>query len=222
MFGQFVKLFQNIPPSSSTILPEWLLSTIDEAYFKMTSSDKGPVHLNVMVEEPFFQKEQSYSTYLNHISGWLSSNTPIKAILPTKTTLLNPAKQQLTLKNVIAVVGHIENSQDADLIATFCKDKQIPVLTECHSKLFGYTNTIHCVDLFLSNFNNQLVEDYTVLFFGHQLVSKTCIHFRGRPARSFAPGGPGSAGRRRSACRSRCSCRRSAARGRGPRRSARR
>lgn len=177
MFGQFVKLFQNIPPSSSSILPEWLLATIDEAYFKMTSSDKGPVHLNVMVEEPFFQKEQSYSTYLNHISGWLSSNTPIKVILPTKTTLLTPAKQQLTLKNVIAVVGHIENSQDADLIAAFCKDKQIPVLTECHSKLFGYPDTIHCVDLFLNNLNDQLGEDYTVLFFGHQLVSKTCIQF---------------------------------------------
>ena len=175
IFGHFVKLFQNIPSPTTSISPSWILATIDEAYYKMTTGDSAPVHLNLMFEEPFFNEEKSFKHYLSDISSWINSSNTLKNI-QTSTTTLNHTNKNYSFKNIIAVVGHISNTTDAKSIVSFCKSKHIPVITECHSKIFGIQNTIHCVDLFIDLFHKNVKSNYTVLFFGDQIISKKCLN----------------------------------------------
>ena len=83
IFGKYVHMFQNFPAPTTEISPQWLLSSIDEAYHQMTKPNQGPVHLNIMFHEQFFAKTQNFQSYLSSIDYWLNPFNHTKLSLNT-------------------------------------------------------------------------------------------------------------------------------------------
>ncbi len=177
MFGSFSKQFYTIPTPTESISPAWLIATVDEAIFQATMQNPAPVHINIMFDESFFDIERSFDSYLSPLHHWLNSTKSAKQLHPIKSTLNPMLPSTDVFNNVIAVVGEIASQDDAIAIAAYCSKHNIPILTECHSKLFGFKNTIHCVDLFFANFKKTTSEPYTVLLFGEHIISKQCLTF---------------------------------------------
>tara|TARA_A100001015_G_scaffold151515_2_gene167996 strand:+ start:7569 stop:9272 length:1704 start_codon:yes stop_codon:yes gene_type:complete len=175
IFGSYVKLFQTIPSPTDTISPKWLLATLDEAFFEMQTHDPAPVHLNFMFEEPFFNQSKSFDYYLKDIFEWKKSKKTFKHINPITPQLTADHKIEDSFENTLVLIGHINNDVDARLIYDFCESNKLPVLAECHSKLFGLEKIINHVDMFIDLFLKTNQSNYTILFFGEQLISKKCF-----------------------------------------------
>ena len=175
IFGKYVHMFQNFPAPTTEISPQWLLSSIDEAYHQMTKPNQGPVHLNIMFHEQFFAKTQNFQSYLSSIDYWLYQVQPYKTIPKHTQTLCESKSPIKSLNNTIALVAEISNESDALLIADFCQENQIIMLTECHSKLFGYKGSQHLIDLSIDQILKSNIEVDTILYFGEKIISKKAI-----------------------------------------------
>ncbi len=173
LFSAYVNKQYLIPPATTDISPEWLLATCDEAVQALEFPQKGPIQLNFMIREPFFNQLTSFNTYLHSISEWENSNMPFKLLSSTSIT---PKHNHLppSLNNCIAVIADIESSDIAHSIYEFCNHHDIPMFTECHSKLFGKSHTYQLIDAM----SHELIKDSYIpefiLFFGDHLISKSC------------------------------------------------
>ncbi|KAK6133984.1 hypothetical protein DH2020_032275 [Rehmannia glutinosa] len=87
-FGTFARQFFSLPPPTDDISAKLVLTTIDSAVFKATSSPNGPIHINCPFREPLGNSPRNWNR--NCISGldfWISNAEPFTNYIPLQQSL---------------------------------------------------------------------------------------------------------------------------------------
>ncbi|XWS64136.1 hypothetical protein CRYUN_Cryun06bG0160800 [Craigia yunnanensis] len=89
--GSFVRFFFSLPPPTNEIPARMVLTTLDSAVHRATSSPIGPVHINCPFREPLDYSPKSWkSSCLEGLDTWMSNAEPFtKYILVQHSYLCN-------------------------------------------------------------------------------------------------------------------------------------
>lgn len=184
IFGRFARWSINMPTPDLQIDPAYVLTTVDQAVFRATSSTAGPVHLNCMYREPLAPTEESgdWNEYLAPLKDWLGSREPYTAYTTPKG--VDPAElsqvSQLigSAKRGIIVVGPLTAWRDNTGIIRLASQLGMPIFADINSGLRHCGATADGVlchhDLFLRS--EKLCESLLpdcVLQFGGTPISKS-------------------------------------------------
>lgn len=76
-FGSFVRYFFNLPPPTDHIPARMVLTTLDSAVHRATSSPMGPVHINCPFREPLDGSPKKWTlSCLKGLATWMSTVEP--------------------------------------------------------------------------------------------------------------------------------------------------
>jgi 2-succinyl-5-enolpyruvyl-6-hydroxy-3-cyclohexene-1-carboxylate synthase len=78
VFGSYVRWQFDVPCPDEAIPASFVLTTVDQAVHRATSSPRGPVHLNLMFREPLapVPDGRDLRAYVRPLRAWLRSNDP--------------------------------------------------------------------------------------------------------------------------------------------------
>lgn len=78
LFGKYVKHFTDLPCPDLNIKPEFVLTTIDQAWYQAYRNPCGVVHVNCMFREPLapVQTQDNLKTYIRSLASWIKSGSP--------------------------------------------------------------------------------------------------------------------------------------------------
>jgi len=182
MFGNYVNWYFELPTPDANISPQFVLTTIDQAYFKSMHSPKGPVHINCMYREPFFSENE---LSLNDISSkWQKSGKPFTVYQDTKTNIL-PDSQLIekinTFDRGIIIAGKMDSHTDSEAVYKLAEKLKWPVFADISSGLRIRTNSELIIEHFdlalLSNSFKNSLEPEMVIQFGKRYVSKRLLTY---------------------------------------------
>jgi 2-succinyl-5-enolpyruvyl-6-hydroxy-3-cyclohexene-1-carboxylate synthase len=146
---------------------------VNEAIIQCVSYPKGPVHINVPLREPLYNKDQKDINYSDDIqiihANELFSTLSIES--------LNSIKSEWhTYKKKLLVVGQTELNQDlSEAIQKFCKAHQIPVIADIISNQHRIPDLISFQDLFLGQINESRLASLQpdlLISLGQSVISK--------------------------------------------------
>lgn len=116
IFGKYVTWAVDMPCPDLNIKPEYVLTTIGQAYHQSVSK-RGVVHINCMFREPLtpLEVKTDWSSYLKDLKKYFNSSLPFTQYVKSKSAL---DKEQLGLvahkirgiKQGVIVVGKVEAS----------------------------------------------------------------------------------------------------------------
>ena len=198
IFGDYVRWQVDVPCPTPEILPEMILTTVDQAVYRATRSPAGPVHLNCMFREPFLPDNldephphtdspsssilpERPRTYWNGISKWSQSGQPHTQYANSRVTIPPGAVDQISAlvakeSSGLLVVGRLPSEEDRLAVLNLMHKLRWPVYADITSGLrLGYpkANIIHYFDLLL--YHHESVETFApdvILQFGRSITSK--------------------------------------------------
>ncbi|KAK4479848.1 hypothetical protein RD792_015391 [Penstemon davidsonii] len=144
-YGTFVRQFISLPPPSDDISARLVLTTIDSAVFKATSSPYGPVHINCPFKEPLANSPRNWNhNCLNGLDSWFSSAEPFTSYFLLEHSLTSNhmhANMPEVLKlvqganNGILILGSIHKEDDMWAALLLAKHLRWPVVVDIQSGL---------------------------------------------------------------------------------------
>ena len=185
LFGNYPRWHFNLPTPTEDILPEAVLTTIDQMVYHSTRNSAGPVHLNCMFREPLEPTEYAYPPdYVAHIQPWQRGTQPFTAYQPPRLTsevvdsvahMLNGAQRGLL------AVGKLKSDDEREAVLQIINRLHWPVYADVNSglRLAGVgTHVIRHFDqqLLSPNFLERVKPD-TVLQLGGRITSKRYPQF---------------------------------------------
>jgi len=182
MFGNYVNWFFELPTPDANISPQFVLSTINQAYFKSMHSPKGPVHINCMFREPFFSENE---LPLNDISSNLKESIkPYTTFQFTENNILPDSdliKKINTFDRGIIIAGKMDNHSDSKAVYKLAEKLNWPVFADITSGLRIGTDSELIIEHFdlalLSNSFKNSLKPEMVIQFGKRFVSKRLQNF---------------------------------------------
>jgi len=191
IFGNYVKLFSNLPCPDINIMPEFILDTIDHAINECTKSPCGPVHINCQFRKPLEPVNSIIDKdYIKNIKKWQITDKPYaKYISDFKQMPDIHGDQHIsgiidsinsTNKGLISV-GTLNPNMETTEIIRLINRLNWPVyadvtsglrLTKCGSNIIR-----HFDQGILSSKFNRRVSPEVVLHFGGRITSKRFGHF---------------------------------------------
>ncbi len=185
-FGDYVRWQTDIPPADEKILPEFLLTTIDQAFYRTQSSPRGPVHLNIMFREPLITErpKKEPRSYLSNIASWRESRKPFTSYKPPFRTLAQEELKELasilnSTEQGLILAGTLSNERDRKTVNELAESLQWPLLPDITSGLrLGNTNScrIPYYDAILSS-KDFLLHPKVVLHVGGRVISKSLLRY---------------------------------------------
>ena len=175
IFGDYVRWYFEIPCPTPEILPEMILTTIDQGVYRALGRSSGPIHLNCLFREPFLPDDVIQITsankffrspslpkklpinYCQGISEWQMSNKPYtqyatsNALIP-ETTLGRISTLNKEHSNGLVVVGRLHCDEERSAILSLIEKLNWPVYADITSGLrlgHAQANSIHYFDLLL-------------------------------------------------------------------------
>ncbi|XWS69567.1 hypothetical protein CRYUN_Cryun04dG0190100 [Craigia yunnanensis] len=145
-FGSFVRFFFSLPPPTDEISARMVLTTLDSAVHRATSSPIGPVHINCPFREPLDYSPKSWkSSCLEGLDTWMSNAEPFtKYILVQHSYLCNNGthgqmkevleKIQRVIKGLL-LIGAICTEDEIWAVLLLAKNLQWPVVADILSGL---------------------------------------------------------------------------------------
>ncbi|OIV93706.1 hypothetical protein TanjilG_16557 [Lupinus angustifolius] len=103
-FGSFVRFFFNLPPPSDQIPARMVLTTLDSAVHRATSSPCGPVHINCPFREPLESSPIGWmSSCLKGLDFWRTNAEPFTKYIhmPLSQTCINGHGEIVEVLNLI-------------------------------------------------------------------------------------------------------------------------
>jgi len=182
MFGNYVNWFFELPTPDANISPQFVLSTINQAYFKSMHSPKGPVHINCMFREPFFSENE---LPLNDISSNLKESIkPYTTFQFTENNIL-PDSELIEKINKsergILIAGKMDNHSESKAVYKLAEKLNWPVFADITSGLRIGTDSELIIEHFdlalLSNSFKNSLKPEMVIQFGKRFVSKRLQNF---------------------------------------------
>jgi 2-succinyl-5-enolpyruvyl-6-hydroxy-3-cyclohexene-1-carboxylate synthase len=182
LFGKYVKWATDMPCPDTKINPEFVLTTIDQAWYQAVRS-RGVVHINCMFRQPLtlVQTSEDLKTYIKPLNRWLKSSRPYTDYVTGFESVALPIPKKIAsrldaIKNGLIVVGKIAGADEANLVLHLSEKLGWPVFADVSSGLRlgqDHPNLIHYFDhLLLSDkISNQLSFD-GVLHLGGRMTSQ--------------------------------------------------
>jgi len=193
MFGRYVRWTFDMPSPSRTVIPEAVLTTIDQAVSRCVGTHPGPVHLNCRFREPLEPTNVRYDAqYESRIRMWRESSCPFTTY-ETATAATDQAVMQSiaemvgTTQRGLIVIGGLRDSNQQQTAKRLAEKLAWPVYADITSglRLSGCgTNLIRHYDpqLLDEQFDEHARAD-VVLHIGGRTTSKRLGQFldRNRP-----------------------------------------
>jgi len=195
LYGDYAKWRFDLPCPEEQILPQMLLTTVDQMVYQSRRSPAGPVHLNCMFREPLAPAEAPFrADYLENVSAWQRRKTPYTAYPlarsePPEDTIDEVAETLNATAHGLLVVGRLNSPEEIRAAHLLAEKLAWPVFADVASGLrIGAPgeNIIHFFDqLLLSEGFAERHRPETVLHLGGQPVSKRWREFleKSRPGR---------------------------------------
>jgi 2-succinyl-5-enolpyruvyl-6-hydroxy-3-cyclohexene-1-carboxylate synthase len=182
LYGTYVRWHCDLSCPDKAILPEMVLTTIDQAVYRAISLPQGPVHINCMFREPLapIADNSIPETYENDIQKWYSQESPYTLYLKTNCILAQETVDHIAdiihhSKHPLCVVGRLHTNREREALKQLFKNTDIPVFPDILSGLrtdSSLDNIIHYFDqMLLSEKFIKKNNPDTILHFGGQLVS---------------------------------------------------
>ncbi|KAL3654341.1 hypothetical protein CASFOL_004022 [Castilleja foliolosa] len=170
-YGSFVRQFFSLPSPSDDISARYVLTTIDSAVFKATSSPNGPIHINCPFKEPLANSPKNWNR--NCLSGldiWILNAKPFTSYIPLKTALTFDNTSSGDMNEVmrlvqgadrgILVLGSIHKEDDMWAALLLAKHLSWPVVVDIQSglRLRKYLSSfLHSKDILFVDHLDQLL-----------------------------------------------------------------
>ena len=183
IFGKYTRWQFNLPTPDESITAAFVLTTVDQAWYRAAHPPRGPMHLNCMFREPLAPTgiDRDWHGYLDSIGGWIGSGSPFTRYavggnahcgnLDTLVTAVTNSKRG------IIIVGPLTTHAEKQGIIQLAEKLDWPLFADISSDLRfcgSYRSNIIChYDLFLrsAELRQQLAPDF-VLQLGGTPISK--------------------------------------------------
>ncbi|MCK5083735.1 MAG: 2-succinyl-5-enolpyruvyl-6-hydroxy-3-cyclohexene-1-carboxylate synthase, partial [Candidatus Omnitrophica bacterium] len=165
------------------ILPEFVLTTIDQAVSRANGNPGGPVHINCMYREPLapVKTRSKWASYIKTIQKWEKGSTVYSKYVLPKPLLGQSDIDHVTLKigkikSGLIVVGKLKNLMEQKNVLMLAEKLRWPIFADISSGLrLGNThkNVIHYFDQIL--LSDKLKKNYKpdgILHLGGRITSK--------------------------------------------------
>lgn len=177
IFSNHVCSAVNLPIPSLSVTPNWLLTTVDQAY-QVQHQQGGTIHINCPYPEPLYGGEADFSSYLQTVSSWNKHTSPYLEILQLPKGLsVTPSDDwaAITMKKGVIVVGNVA-SGELPAIQSFANQLGWPILVDPQAG--GSSEWAH-FDLWLQNplCREHFAQAEVLIQFGARLVSKRLGQF---------------------------------------------
>ena len=186
IFGNYLNWYFELPTPDENISSQFVLTTIDQAYYKAMHSPKGPVHINCMFREPFFSKDKPVEILTNKIKKWQQSGFPFTTYSAPESRNIFHADSE-TVKKInrtkrgIIIAGKLDNVSDAEAVLEFANNLGWPVFADITSGLrIGNTSEViieHFDLLFLSESCKDSLQPEMIIQFRKRFVSKRLLKY---------------------------------------------
>ncbi len=170
IYNNYIKYEANLPVNLVHEDDLWYAKRIiSEAFFKATNSVAGPVHINIPLREPLYNKEKREVAS----GGSISLMEPDRVISESQKEMILDVWNNA--KSVMIVCGvNAYNAKLNTLLNQVSHLSNTVILNESTSNIFG-DNIQGCIDRQLSCISNDDFSDYApelLISFGGQIVSK--------------------------------------------------
>ncbi|HMO52264.1 MAG TPA: 2-succinyl-5-enolpyruvyl-6-hydroxy-3-cyclohexene-1-carboxylic-acid synthase [Kiritimatiellia bacterium] len=139
LFGDYVRWFADVPCPDMALRPEYVLSTVDHAYFKAMHGHPGPVHLNQMFREPLAPSpgDDRTEAWRRSLKTWWKSDEPWTSTYPSScdASLAAVAPLLAQARRGVIVAGALRNSEEREAVLAAAKRLRWPVLPDIRSGL---------------------------------------------------------------------------------------
>lgn len=186
IFGEYPRAFFTMPCPDSCISPGFVLTTVDQAYYRSVRSPKGPVHVNCQFREPL-APDPEYSMWqeaLPSLSRWKDNQDPYTSyfdpvLSPSPAALEALIPEVDSSRKGLIVVGRLDKREDRDAVRSLAASFSWPVFSDLTSGLRfaeGFFENIPFYDQALLSCEDFPQADF-VLHIGGQTVSKRLAQF---------------------------------------------
>ncbi|GER31893.1 2-succinyl-5-enolpyruvyl-6-hydroxy-3-cyclohexene-1-carboxylate synthase [Striga asiatica] len=140
-YGSFVRHFFSLPPPTDEISAKYVLTTIDSAFLKSTSSPVGPIHINCPFREPLASTSKTWShKCLSGLDTWISNAEPLTRHSLTcysnvKEQMVEVVKLVKGANQGILVLGSIQKEDDMWAALLLAKHLLWPIAVDIQSGL---------------------------------------------------------------------------------------
>jgi len=139
IFGDYVRWRFDLPAPDPGIDPAMVLTTVDQAAYRASSTPQGPVHLNLMFREPFLSDPEDEHV-LSGPSSWARSDEPYTRYAATKPTVDWMGIQGLweTLRPVrrgLVVAGRLASRKQGEAVMRLADALGWPLLPDVSSQV---------------------------------------------------------------------------------------
>ncbi|CAI8583568.1 unnamed protein product [Vicia faba] len=194
-FGSFVRFFFNLPAPTDRIPAKIVLTTLDSAVHRATSSPCGPVHINCPFREPLESSPLRWlSSCLKGLDFWMTNSDPFTKYIHMQLshTCINASGEMIEVlnliqraKNGLLLFGAIHSEDEMWAALLLAKHLQWPVVADILSglrlrKLLSSFSEIERNFIFVDNLDHALLSDYVkdwlkidvVIQMGSRITSK--------------------------------------------------
>lgn len=205
LYGKYVRSHFALPCPDEQVPPEFILTTIDQAIYRATSSPKGPVHINCMFREPLAPsvRKQDFSQYLLTLQKWSQERKPFTTYEPSENTISESKLERVAsiikkAKHGLMVIGHLKTDSERAAACRLSQELNWPIFADIRSDLrlgAKNSNVIAYFDQLLLSDKFKKMKQPTVVHLGGvptskrwQLFSQRCefthyIHIADHPFR---------------------------------------
>ncbi|XVE74433.1 hypothetical protein DITRI_Ditri12bG0017000 [Diplodiscus trichospermus] len=145
-FGSFVRFFSNLPPPTDDIPARMVLTTLDSAAHRATSSPIGPVHINCPFREPLDYSPKSWKpSCLERLETWMSNAEPFTKYTTVQHSYLcdrgthgqmtEVLEKIQTVNKGLLLIGAISTEDEIWAVLLLAKKLQWPVVADILSGL---------------------------------------------------------------------------------------
>ncbi|XP_045833302.1 protein PHYLLO, chloroplastic isoform X1 [Trifolium pratense] len=173
-FGSFVRFFFNLPAPTDQIPAKIVLTTVDSAVHRATSSPCGPVHINCPFREPLESSPLRWlSSCLKGLDFWMTNSDPFTKYIHMQLshTCTNAPGEMIGVLNLIQranngllLFGAIHSEDEMWAALLLAKHLQWPVVADILSglrlrKLLTSFSDIERNFIFVDNLDHALLSD---------------------------------------------------------------
>ncbi len=186
IFGKYVRWEYSMPCPDPNILPQNVLSVIDQLVFRSFNDHPGPVHLNCMFRESFPGNDYSApEDHKNSIFRWYDNRKPLNTYneyrkAPCENALKKAAEKLNTCPNGLVILGRLHPHLDRASIVKLVEKLNFPVFSDIASGMkheFRDTRVNYYDQLLLSNRFRKESSPEIILHIGTGFTSKRLAQF---------------------------------------------
>ncbi len=187
IYGSYTNWAIDLPAPDIAIKPQYVLSSIDQAFYQATRSPAGPVQINCMFREPLEPKPIPVpEEYPKDIRRWQKHKKPWTKYLQSLRTLTDDVLASVAEKlngspRTLLTVGRIGNSDGFTAIADLARATGWPVFADITSGFTKADQNVRCIgwydQLLATESFKKSLDGFRILHFGDPLTSKRFLQF---------------------------------------------